>query len=522
MNGEKANILLVDDNPANLLALEAILADLGENIVKANSGKEALRHLLREDFAAILMDVQMPEMDGFETAILIRDRQRSKSTPIIFTTAIQKSENHVTRGYFLGAVDYIFTPIVPEILRAKVSVFVDLFRATNKLKRQAGQLLIINKELEREIAERQRIEEALGRSENRLSLIYNTVSDTVFLLEAEGEGHFRYLTVNRAFLNIFGFKEKQVIGKSIEEVWPKSDSGYLIEKCREAIGESRPIKDEQTILLPRREMTFEITLAPIFNEQGQCQQVLGAAHDVTKRHRAEKELKTANEELEAFTYSVSHDLRAPLRAIQGFANILSTDYIHQIDNTGQSYMQRINESAKQMDVLIQDLLQYSKLSLMDIKLKRVNLEKILEEVLSQQEDELKSKKAKVVTEGTLPEVLGHHIVIRQVLTNLILNAIKFVAPGVKPRVKVWTEERDLETGNPSICLWVEDNGIGIPSEHQEDIFQVFKRLHGVETYPGTGIGLAIVRKGIERLGGRAGVESTPGQGSRFWVVLAKA
>src|SRR5437868_9442032 len=136
----KANILLVDDRADKLLALEAVLSGLGQNLVQARSGKEALRRLLKEDFAVILLDVSMPAMDGFETAALIRQRPRSEHTPIIFITSIGSSENHISRGYSLGAVDYLLTPIVPEFLRAKVSVFIELHRQTELGNSQAEQL----------------------------------------------------------------------------------------------------------------------------------------------------------------------------------------------------------------------------------------------------------------------------------------------------------------------------------------------------------------------------------------------
>src|SRR5687767_15246031 len=133
---DKINILVVDDMPDKLLAMQAILDDLGQNVVTVQSGREALRRLLDEEFAVILLDVNMPGMDGFETATLIRQRPRTELTPIIFVSAINDNENHVSRGYSLGAVDYIGTPIIPEILRAKVTVFVDLFRKTAQIRRQ--------------------------------------------------------------------------------------------------------------------------------------------------------------------------------------------------------------------------------------------------------------------------------------------------------------------------------------------------------------------------------------------------
>lgn len=168
---EHINILLVDDRPDNLAVLETILDDPHYNLVKAYSGQEALKRLLKHDFAVILLDVQMPHMDGFETAELIRARDRSKHTPIIFVTAIDRSETHVFKGYAIGAVDYLFKPILPEILRSKVAVFVDLFRKTREIERQAQALSITNQRLEREITERKRFEQELWEKNIELDRI---------------------------------------------------------------------------------------------------------------------------------------------------------------------------------------------------------------------------------------------------------------------------------------------------------------------------------------------------------------
>jgi signal transduction histidine kinase len=176
---EKVNVLLVDDRDDKRLAIVTVLADLGQNIIQASSGKEALRFLLNQDFAVILLDVNMPGLDGFETAHLIRQRQRSAQTPIIFVTGISDNETHVSRGYSLGAVDYILTPVVPEVLRTKVSVFVDLYKTTAQVRRQAerlrrahdelenrvkertAELAVTNTRLQAEVAERQRAEDQL-------------------------------------------------------------------------------------------------------------------------------------------------------------------------------------------------------------------------------------------------------------------------------------------------------------------------------------------------------------------------
>src|SRR6267143_140843 len=191
-SGDKVSILVVDDRADKLLAYEVMLAELKQNIVCVRSGKEALRRLLQEDFAAILLDVNMPGMDGFETAALIRQRQRCETTPIIFVSAINDTVNHISRGYSLGAVDYILTPVVPDILRAKIAVFVDLFKKTEQIKRQAEERESLIRE--QAIAEHARVEaerasEAKDRFRAMLSHERRTprtpVLESVFMLDPE-------------------------------------------------------------------------------------------------------------------------------------------------------------------------------------------------------------------------------------------------------------------------------------------------------------------------------------------------
>lgn len=229
------------------------------------------------------------------------------------------------------------------------------------------------------------------------------------------------------------------------------------------------------------------------------------------------ELQDRNEELEAFGYSISHDLRAPLRAMFGFSQALLEDYGDRLDATGREYAERIVTGARAMDEMIQDLLAYSKLSRAELKLGRVDLTRVLRDAATQLQAEIRSRGARLSVEDPLPAVVGHAATLAQVVTNLLANGIKFVPPGRSADVRVRAESRD---GRVRLC--VEDNGIGVAAEHHERIFHVFERLHPVETYPGTGIGLAIVRKGMERMGGRAGVESRPGEGSVFWIELPAA
>ncbi|BDA69370.1 hypothetical protein CAL7716_035360 [Calothrix sp. PCC 7716] len=272
---------------------------------------------------------------------------------------------------------------------------------------------------------------------------------------------------------------------------------------------------------------------PVRNQEGEIYRVAGVAEDVTERKYKEAEIQLLNEtleqrvqertlqlqevnaEMEAFAYSISHDLRAPLRTMQGFAQALQEDYGDQLDEIAQEYIQYITEGAVQMDALIADLLSYSRLTRVQIELQQVDLNSVVTEALKQLGASIKEKHA-LITIDTLPLVMAHRPTLMQVITNLISNAIKFVEPATQPKVHIYAHEQQN-----SVYLWVEDNGIGIAPEHQERIFRVFERLHGAESYPGTGIGLAIVRKAVERMGGKVGVESQVNSGSRFWIELIK-
>jgi len=228
-------------------------------------------------------------------------------------------------------------------------------------------------------------------------------------------------------------------------------------------------------------------------------------------------LQEANRAMESFAYSVSHDLRAPLRAMWGFAEALQEDYGEKLDEQGRRYTRSVMDAARRMDELIEDLLAYSRLSRVEMELSPVEMEATLHEVVEEVcTGDTRCKRSITVTEP-LPSVIAHRLTLIQVLTNLLSNALKFVASGTRPQVRVFAEARDQ-----SIRLWVEDNGLGIAPEHLQRIFMPFERLHGPASYPGTGIGLAIVSKGMERVGGKVGVESELGRGSRFWIELPTA
>jgi signal transduction histidine kinase len=229
------------------------------------------------------------------------------------------------------------------------------------------------------------------------------------------------------------------------------------------------------------------------------------------------ELRERYEELEAFAHSISHDLRAPLRAMHGFSQALVEDCGEQLDDTGKDYVRRIATAAKRMDLLTQDLLAYSRVSRTEAGLSTVPLSAAVTSALEQLEADLKAHDAEVRVKEPLPHVLAHRALLEQAIANLVSNGAKFAAAGTRPVIQI-----SAEPANGTIRLWVADNGIGIEPAHHERIFSVFERLHPADQYPGTGIGLAIVRKSAERMGGAAGVVSSPGAGSRFWIDLKAA
>lgn len=273
--------------------------------------------------------------------------------------------------------------------------------------------------------------------------------------------------------------------------------------------------------------------------------LLGVAVDVTERHNSEEQLRQAHNlleqrvaertaklsemvaDLEAFSYTLSHDMRSPIRAMQGYAAILEKTAGDKMGPQGLDFVRRIMKSAERLDLLVRDVLNYSRVASASVELKPIPLEPLVDNILHDYPG-LAPPNAKVEIQQPLPAVLGHEALVGQVLSNLLTNAVKFMPPGRTPHVRVWSEEAHLQdtetrTGTAAnshwVRIWVEDNGVGIAPQDQQRIFRMFERVHPASKYEGTGIGLAIVQKAIERMRGRVGVQSAPGQGSKFWIEL---
>ncbi len=368
------NILVIDDDSTKRFALKTILAPLGENVVEASSGADGLRQLLRQEFAVLLLDVRMPMMDGFETAQLIRQRPRSELTPIIFVTALDQAETDMGRGYDLGAVDFVFAPVVPAILRAKVAVFVELYRAQQELRRYRSQLEVL----------------------------------------------------------------------------------------------------------------------------------------VEERTTA---LTSINRELEAFSYSVSNDLRAPLLAFDGMSKALLEEYGTKLDKKAKDYLQRMRRSSQRMTSVFDGLQSLFRLTSGEIHREPIDITGMVKEVIREIRAEVPSRKVKVeIAEGMAAS--GDKRLARILLANLLNNAWKFTGSEKEPRIEVGTETIDGESR-----VYVRDNGVGFDMIYAHRLFGAFQRLHSQSDFEGAGIGLATARRIINRHGGRIWAEGAVGEGATFYFVL---
>ncbi|MBN1485031.1 MAG: PAS domain-containing protein [Chloroflexia bacterium] len=367
-------------------------------------------------------------------------------------------------------------------------------------------------ELEQRVQERTA---ELRTSEERARAQYKAIPVPTYTWEQQGSD-FVLIDYNDAARTITQGQIDRFVGIKAGELY--KDDPQILAELQRCLDEQVSI--ERELLYPfqstgeQRHLAVKYAFVP-------PKQVLVHTEDISERKQAEQEiqkrsqqLEAVNRELEAFSYSVSHDLRAPLFSIQGFVQALQEDYGPKLEESGSHYLERIRNAATRMDALIQDLLAYSRIGRDQILLEPISLEGVLSEIRSLLDATIEQQGAEIAVESPLPSVVGQRSILVQVISNLVSNALKFVAPGTRPQVRIWAQE-----AQDTVRLWVEDNGIGIDPQDQERIFQVFERLHSFEHYPGTGIGLAIVRKGIERLRGRVGLDSGPGQGSRFWIEL---
>ncbi|WP_375493125.1 response regulator [uncultured Nostoc sp.] len=545
----KVNILLVDDKLENLLALEAILEKLGENLVRATSGEEALRCLLHQDFAVILLDVQMPGMDGFETATLIRNRGRSRHTPIIFLTAFSTSDQMLFKGYALGAVDYLLKPLDPNILTSKVIVFVELFKKTEAVKQQAAQLVAVNTELR--------------QSEERFRSL--STCSPVGIFETDTEGGCKY--TNPRYQAICGLKAAESLEKRwLESVHPE-DRERAIATWSAYICEGRDYSEEFRFQTTQASIRWvQVRSSPMLSSQGELLGYVGTLEDITERKQAEEvraqvireqtarqEAEAANRMKDEFLAVLSHELRTPLTSMLGWSKILRAKKLD--DKATSRALEAIERNAISQMQLIEDILDVSRIIRGQLRLNvsAVNLISVMEAALEAVRPlaEPKDIKLNTVLDTSVGSVYGDPARLQQVVWNLLTNAIKFTPKGGKVEVKLSTyfgfsisdfglgsDGENLDSSdtdengnlrsqiqNPKsqyAQIQVIDTGIGISSEFLPKVFERFRQADSTTTrsHNGLGLGLAIVRHLVELHKGTIFAQSSgSGQGATFTVRL---
>ena len=398
-----------------------------------------------------------------------------------------------------------------------------------------------------QFVERKSAEEALHSSEEMHRTISETAADGIISIDEAST----IISVNPGVESIFGYAKEEMIGKPLTALMPERmrrahDAG--IQRYLRTGKRNIPWKGVELPGLHKdgHELPLEISFG-VSSQDGK-HIFTGIVRDITERKRAEEQLRESEGrlvqanaeleqhakkleevvaertarlretvgELETFSYSIAHDMRAPLRAMHSFATMLQEDEDQQLNPTGRDYLRRIATSAKRLDALIQDVLSYSRIIRSDLRLEAVEVGNLTKEIIESYPN-LHSPNAEISLRGEIPRVLGNTAALTQVISNLLGNAVKFVAEGVQPKVEISAENK-----GDHVRIWFVDNGIGVPQEVRHKLFQMFQRLHALDAYEGTGMGLTIVRKAVERMGGKAGVESEPGQGSRFWIELKKA
>jgi hypothetical protein len=406
-----APILLVDDRPANLLALEAILGPLHQPLVSAESGAAALKHLLLRDFAVILLDARMPGLDGYETAALIRERERSAHTPIIFLTADVSDVGNMLRAYEQGAVDFLGKPFEPRILRAKVAIFISLYLQGEQLKRQAASL----RDQERDAIRAEAAQRAAERTRD------------------QEKAHIERLEAKRR----------------------------------------------------------------------------AAEHHAVAIALVSAELVRKNHELEQLAYGASHDLKAPLRGISAVCDWLEEDLAGAMSDDTRKHLGLLQSRVRRMGANVDGILAFARVGQPRAEAETVDLGALVRGVVEQLHP---PEGATIHVAPRLPVARVQRRLLEQVLENLLENALKY-ARRADARVDVSALEDD-----GFVELRVADNGPGIAPEHQGRIWALFQRLESQDDpLEGAGVGLALVRKIVEGQGGRAWVESQPGQGATFCV-----
>ncbi len=516
-------ILIVDDKKENIFSLKSLLELHNFKVDAAMSGEDALKKILKVSYSLIILDVQMPGMDGFEVAEAISGHSKAKDIPIIFLSAVNTDKKFITRGYTSGGIDYVTKPFDPDLLLFKV-------KSLYRLSEQARELNEIHRVLKTEIEYRKQAELKLSQNVDELRSILESIAQIAFTTNLKGEIEF----ANQHWFNYTKSKD----------VFPQSDpSGFSVEYCLQKAIKSGTRLQVEISIKPLNSDDYRhhlLSMTPIRNDQSVSKWV-GVFTDIHEQRMANQlleqrvlqrtwelqktnvELETSNHDLQQYASIASHDLKEPLRKIQVFSRLVRDK--HFLGNEDAlSYMNRIILSSERMTNLINDLLNYSSLS-GGGQFIVTDLNKITDEILSDLELLIREKNA-TVTVHPLPEIEVIPGLARQAFQNIITNAIKFSRKDADPVIEIKAELISSKSTDAPVSpqgryarITIEDNGIGFDEIYLDKIFTIFQRLNSKEEYEGTGIGLAIVKKIIDKHNGALTARSRENHGACFIIVL---
>ncbi|HEY9677818.1 MAG TPA: ATP-binding protein [Drouetiella sp.] len=505
---DQINILLVDDRPENLLVLKATLGSLGCNLVEAQSGKEALKYLLEKEFAVILLDVMMPEMDGFEVARIVREREKSKHTPIIFVTAMFLDDQDAFRGYSVGAVDYIMKPFAPEILRSKVTVFVDLFRKTEEIKRQSEHIRAME---QREYAARlqateERLQQEAERERNEARAMRSVLEHAPAGFARLDKNH-RVIETNKMFLEQFKVKD-EVKNQSIFEALPG-----LPAAVRDAIEKNGAylVHDLQVYEGTAGETNRYCDLAvwPTQNDERFTGTIL-VCTDVTERVLLDLQRKD-------FVATLAHDLQTPVIASDRALSLLLGKIDGNVSPDLISFvgmLKKNNENLLHMIESLLDIYHYEEgakalyCDEVDLKLLAATCIDELSALSDEQGVTLKSDFA-----DELHQVFADRTAIRRVITNLLDNSLKFTPKGGSVTARARNE-------GDKVIFEVTDTGIGIKPEDKGHLFERYWHGTGHKSYKGSsGLGLYLCRQIVESHSGQIECDTSVDKMTTFRFTL---